>query len=218
VVLSGEGRAFCAGLDKSGFEAILSGDDAASEVIASTLSTRTHGIANRPQYAVWIWRELPVPVIAAVHGAALGGGFQLMLGADMRYAAPDTRMSILEIKWGLVPDMAGSQLLRHLVRDDVARELTYSGRMITTEEAAQLGLVTRICDAPHSDAMEIARQIAARNPDAIRADKELFNQAPYLSTSEGLLHESRLQDNILKTPNQVEAVKAELEGRPARYK
>ena len=110
------------------------------------LTTRTHGIANRPQQCAWLWRALPVPVIAAVHGVALGGGFQIMLGADMRYATADTRFSVMEIKWGLVPDLAGTQLMRHLAREDVVRELTYTGRVFNGEEAQQLGFVTRVVD------------------------------------------------------------------------
>ena len=107
------------------------------------LTKRTHGIANRPQQCAWQWRALPVPVIAAVHGVAFGGGFQIMLGADMRYATADTRFSVMEIKWGLVPDLAGTQLMRHLAREDVVRELTYTGRIFNGEEAQQLGFVTK---------------------------------------------------------------------------
>ena len=219
VVLSGEGRAFCAGLDMGNFAAMAdsSGGTDEEHVASNKLETRTHGIANQPQHAAWMWRELKVPVIAALHGVALGGGFQVALGADIRYAAPGTRMSIMEIKWGLVPDMAGTQIMRHLARDDVIRELTYTGRIFEAEEAQQLGFVTRVCDDPLAAAMDTARQIAGRNPDAIRADKQLLSDAYYLDREEGLLLESRLQDNVIGKPNQVEAVMAELEGRPARY-
>jgi enoyl-CoA hydratase/carnithine racemase len=158
-----------------------------------------------------------VPVIAAVHGVALGGGFQVALGADIRYAAPGTRMSVMEIKWGLVPDMAGTQIMRHLARDDVIRELTYTGRIFEAEEAQTLGFVTRVCDDPLAAAMETARQIASRNPDAIRADKKLLDEANYLSREQGLILESQLQDGIIGKPNQIEAVMAEMEGRPAKY-
>ena len=138
VVLSGEGRAFCTGLDVERIAAVAQGS---SLLPFADLAKRTHGIANYAQHIVWLWRELPVPVIAAVHGVAFGGGFQLMLGADMRYAAPDTRLSIMEIKWGLVPDMAGTQIMRHLVRDDIVRELTYTGRIFTAEEGERYGLI-----------------------------------------------------------------------------
>lgn len=223
VVLSGEGRAFCAGLDMGNFAAMASagdkddGGEDKDSVTSKKLETRTHGIANGPQYAAWMWRELPVPVIAAVHGVALGGGFQVALGADIRYAAPGTRMSVMEIKWGLVPDMAGTQLMRHLAREDIIRELTYTGRIFEAEEALEYGFVTRICDDPLEAAMETARYIATRNPDAIRADKQLLNDAPYLQREEGLVLESVLQDQVIGTPNQIEAVTAEMEGRPAKY-
>src|SRR5271154_3416543 len=148
VVLSGEGRAFCAGLDMGNFGRMAEGPRSGETASAEELSRRTHGIANRAQYAVWVWRDIPVPVIAAVHGVAFGGGFQLALGADMRFVAPDARMAVLEIKWGLVPDMAGTQLMRHLVREDVVRELTYTGRIFSGEEAGQLGFATRVTADP----------------------------------------------------------------------
>ena len=136
------------------------------------LTTRTHGIANRPQQCAWLWRALPVPVIAAVHGVAFGGGFQIMLGADMRYATADTRFSVMEIKWGLVPDMAGTQLMRHLARDDVVRELTYTGRVFNGDGGAARSASSRASvDDPHAAALETAREIAGKSPDAIRAAK-----------------------------------------------
>jgi enoyl-CoA hydratase/carnithine racemase len=222
VVLSGEGRAFCAGLDMSNFSSMASGEnsvdtDGSSAGNKNKLEPRTQGIANSPQHIAWLWRELPVPVIAAVHGVSFGGGFQLALGADIRYAAPGTRFSVMEIKWGLVPDMAGTQLMRHLVRDDVARELTYSGRIFDAEEALALGLVTRICEDPLAAALETAHQIANRNPDAIRASKRLLNEANVISPAEGLLMESREQDAIIGTPNQIEAVMAEMEKRSPNF-
>ena len=124
-----------------------------------------------------VWRELPVPVIAAVHGVAFGGGFQLMLAADIRFIAADTKLSIMEINWGLVPDMGGMVLLRGLVRDDVARELTYTGRVFSGSEAQQLGLATRVCADPYADALALAREIAARPPKAMRAAKRLLDLA-----------------------------------------
>lgn len=223
VVLSGEGRAFCAGLDMGNFAAMADqGDKQAEEgdeehVGASALVTRTHGIANKPQHAAWVWRELPVPVIVALHGVALGGGFQVALGGDIRYAAPGTRMSVMEIKWGLVPDMAGTQIMRHIARDDVVRELTYTGRIFEAEEAQELGFVTRVCEDPLAAAMETARSIAQRSPDAIRAGKQLLNDCLYLDREAGLIRESELQDSIIGKPNQIETVMAELEKRPAVY-
>ena len=130
-VLSGEGRAFCAGLDTSNFAAMASGGRSGGQSStgdALVTARRTPGGSNRAQHAVMVWREVPVPVIAAVHGVAYGGGFQLALGPDMRFVTPDVKLSVLEIKWGLIPDMAGLVLMRQLVRDDIARDLTYSGR------------------------------------------------------------------------------------------
>ena len=151
VVLSGEGRAFCAGLDMGRFAAMKEkGGNGIAGGEKRDLSARTHGLANFPQQAVWGWRQLPVPVIAAIQGVAFGGGFQLALGADMRFLAPDARMSIMEIKWGLVPDMAGTPILASLVRDDILRELTYTGRIFSAQEALSYGLATRICDDPRA--------------------------------------------------------------------
>lgn len=212
VVLSGEGRAFCAGLDKGRF-----GEMAGGPPPRRNLGLRSHGIANRPQYAVWVWREIPVPVIAAVHGVALGGGFQLMLSADMRYVAPETKLSILEIKWGLVPDMGGTQLLRHLVRDDVARELTYTGRIFGPEEAVSLGVATRVCADPREAALATAREIAGKSPSAIRAAKRLFNAARLVTEEAGLVQEAIEQEALIGAADQVEAVRANLEGRAPNF-
>src|ERR1043165_8986518 len=176
VVLSGEGRAFCAGLDMGRFAAMKDkGGNGVAGAEGRDLSKRTHGQANFPQQAVWGWRQLPVPVIAAIHGVAFGGGFQLALGADIRLLAPDARMSIMEIKWGLVPDMAGTPILASLVRDDILRELTFTGRIFSAQEALQYGLATRLCDDPHAEAMQLAHEIAGKSPDAIRAAKRMLN-------------------------------------------
>ncbi len=220
VVLSGEGRAFCAGLDMGNFGRMAEGGSGTGKESGgrSMLTPRTHGIANRAQYAAWVWREVPVPVIAAVHGVAFGGGFQVALGADMRYAAPDTRFSILEIKWGLVPDMGGTQIMRHLARDDVIRELTYTGRIFTAEEALIFGFATRLCDDPRATALETAHEIAAKSPDAIRAAKRLLSKAPISEPDTGLLTESIEQENLIGSPNQVEAVMAALEKRSANFR
>ena len=224
VVLSGDGRAFCAGLDMGNFGRMAEGggsgageSSGASSTAGGRLAPRTHGVANRAQYAVWVWREMPAPVIAAVHGVAFGGGFQLMLGADMRFIAPDTKLSILEIKWGLVPDMAGTQLMRHYVREDIVRELTYTGRIFSGEEAKELGFATRVTADPVKEALEVARDIAGKNPDAIKAAKRIYNDMNYATAEEGLTAESVEQDAIMGTPNQVEAVRAALENRPANF-
>jgi len=217
VVLSGEGRAFCAGLDMGRFAAMNdNGGNGIPGGEKRDLTIRTHGVANFPQQAVWGWRQLPVPVIAAVHGVAFGGGFHLALGADMRFLASDARMSIMEIKWGLVPDMAGTPILATLVRDDILRDLTYTGRIFSAQEALNYGLATRLCDDPRAAAFEVAREIAGKSPDAIRAAKRMLNK---LSVDPGpaLLTESVEQQKLLGSPNQLEAVRANIEKRAPRF-
>ncbi len=220
VVLSGEGRAFCAGLDMGNFANMAKGDsNTAAEVTGDQgrLEKRTHGVANRAQYVSWVWRELQVPVIAALHGVALGGGCQISVGADMRYAAPGTKLCIMEMRWGLVPDMGATPFLQKLLGDDVARELTYTNRVILAEEAKELGLVTRVCENPVEEALKVAAEIANRNPAAIRAAKRLLNNAPFEGAAETLLAESVEQDAIIGSPNQVEAVMANLEQREPKF-
>ena len=220
VVLSGEGRAFCAGLDMGNFANMAKGDsNTAAEVSGDQgrLEKRTHGVANRAQYVSWVWRELQVPVIAALHGVALGGGCQISVGADMRYAAPGTKLCIMELRWGLVPDMGATPFLQKILGDDVARELTYTNRVILAEEAKELGLVTRVCENPVEEALKVAAEIANRNPAAIRAAKRLLNNAPFEGAAETLLAESVEQDAIIGSPNQVEAVMANLEQREPKF-
>src|SRR3954447_783633 len=217
VVLSGEGRSFCAGLDMSRFAAMKEkGGNGVAGGESRDLTRRTHGLANFPQQAVWGWRQLPVPVIAAIHGVACGGGFQLALGADMRFLHPEARMSIMEIKWGLIPDMAGTPILASLVRDDILRELTYTGRIFSAQEALSYGLATRVVEDPRGAALEMAREIAAKNPHAIRANKRMLNK---LSVEPGpaLLAESVEQMKLMGGANQLEAVRANMEKRAPRF-
>ena len=217
VVLSGEGRAFCAGLDMGRFAAMKEkGGNGIPGGENRDLTVRTHGLANFPQQAVWGFRQLPVPVIAAIQGVAFGGGFQLALGADMRFLSPDARMSVMEIKWGLVPDMAGTPILASLVRDDILRDLTYTGRIFSAQEAIGFGLATRICDDPRAEAFEVAREIAAKSPDAVRAAKRLLNR---LSVDPGpaLLAESVEQQKLIGSANQLEAVRANIEKRAPKF-
>ena len=208
VVLSGEGRAFCAGLDMA---SMASGGTGAS------LAERTHGLANGPQHAAWGWRTLAVPVIAAVHGVAFGGGFQIMSGADIRIAAPHTRFAIREVHWGLVPDMAGIALWRGIARDDVLRELTYTAREFDADEALTLGFVTRVAADPYTEAHALAAQIAARNPEAVRGAKKMFNLQPDLDSAAILQAESDVQLGVIRRPNQVEAVMANMQKRAAVF-
>ena len=210
VVLAGEGRAFCAGLDLSNFARTPSPDE-------PPLTERTYGNANRPQQAALLWRKLPVPVIAAVHGVCFGGGLQIASGADMRIVHPETRMSIMELKWGLVPDMGGYALWRGLVRDDVLRELVYTNREFSGDEAQALGLATHVDADPIARATAIAREIAHRNPHAIRAAKRLHAGMHERSIDAILLEESIEQHAIMRSKNQVEAVMAAMEKRPPRF-
>jgi enoyl-CoA hydratase/carnithine racemase len=217
VVLSGEGRAFCAGLDMGNFGKMASGERRGGESSSGgnlVTDQRTAAGSNRAQHAVMVWREIPVPVVAAVHGVAFGGGFQLALGADLRFVAPDARMSVMEIKWGLVPDMAGTVLLRGLVRDDIGRELTFSGRQFTGEEAFQLGLATRVCADPRAEALAWAADVATKNPHAIRAGKRLLDLMLAGADQHALLKaESEEQVALIGSPNQVEAVMSNMQKR-----
>jgi enoyl-CoA hydratase/carnithine racemase len=217
VVLSGEGRAFCAGLDMGNFGKMASDERRERHADSLVATGRTEGGSNRAQHAVMVWREIPVPVIAAVHGVAFGGGFQLALGPDIRFIAPDTRLAVLEIKWGLVPDMAGLVLLRGIVRDDVARELTFTGRIFSGEEAGKLGIATRVTADPRGEALALAAEIATKNPDAIRAGKRLFNLAADADQKTILLNESKEQIALIGSPNQVEAVMSNMQKRAAAF-
>lgn len=210
VVLAGEGRAFCAGLDLSNFARTPSPDE-------PELTERTHGNANRPQQAAMLWRKLPVPVISAVQGVCFGGGLQIASGADIRVVHPQTRMSIMELKWGLVPDMGGYALWRGLVRDDVLRELVYTNREFTGAEAQLLGLATHVDEDPLSRATSIATEIANRNPHAIRAAKRLHAGMVERGTDAILLEESIEQHAIIRSRNQVEAVMAGMEKRAPNF-
>lgn len=210
LVIAGEGRGFCAGLDLASMT-LLTGPD------SPDLRERTHGAANSFQQAAMAWRVMPVPVIAAIHGVCFGGGLQLASGADIRVVAPDARLCIMEMKWGIIPDMAGNVLWRPTVRDDVLRELTYTNREISGEEAVRLGLAT-LCDAnPVTRATAIAREIAGRNPAAIRAAKSMFNRHRDMPADAVLMEESVLQMQLLGSRNQMEAVAAQMEKRPPRF-
>lgn len=215
VVLVGEGRAFCAGLDFGSFQAMAG----ASRDDGPGLLSRegSESPANLAQLAAWVWTEVPVPVIAAVHGVAYGGGLQIALGADLRLVTADARLSVMEIKWGLVPDMSGTQTLRRLVRLDVAKELTFTGRVIDGTEAVALGLATRVDADPLAAARVLAAEIAGKSPDAIRAGKRLLDASGVVPVAEGLRLEESLQRSLLGRPNQIEAVQANLGKRAPRF-
>ncbi len=211
VVLHGAGENFCAGIDTSMFT------DPSVGLDARMFEPVEPSLANLFQRAAYAWRELPVPVICALQGIAYGGGLQIALGADLRIAAPDARFSIMEAKWGIVPDMAMSTTLRGIVPADRVKELAWSARIFGADEALGLGIVTAVEDDPLAAAGAMAAEYAAKSPEAIRGIKRLVNEAWALSESEALAMEARLQLGVLGSPNQLEAVTANLERRPAKF-
>jgi enoyl-CoA hydratase/carnithine racemase len=228
VVLSGEGRSFSAGLDFSGFRAMAGGGLSAGEGDAGDDGEggqsgmggigRTDGrITHLAQQACHGWSEVPVPVIAAIWGHCLGGGLQIALGADLRIVHPEASLSVLEIRWGLSPDMTGTATLPRLVRPDVAKELTWTGRNVTGEEAARLGLATRTSTTPLEDALALAREIATKNPDAIRGVKALLDESGRVPLAQQYADERRTIGSLVGTPNQIEAVAAFFEKREPSF-
>ena len=207
MVISGSGRAFCAGMDMANF--------ANPKVLAEKFENTDKVYPNFFQRPAWSLRQAPFPVIAAISGACLGGGLQIALGADIRLAAPDATFSVMEIKWGMIPDMSASQTLRELVGIDVAKELTFTGRKIGAEEALSMGLITRIEADPLAAAQDMAAEIASKNPDAIRGTKALFHETWF--GENGLEAEERIQKDIVFKPNQMEAAMAAFEGRAAKF-
>ena len=210
VIVRGEGRAFCAGIDLESLQHMLTDKERS---LSSRLMERTHGDSNRFQRVAMVWRDIPVPVIAAINGVAFGGGIQIALGADIRLIAPDARMSVMEIKWGLVPDMGGMVLLRGLMRDDVARELIYTGRIVDAPEAQAIGLATRVVDDPVAAAMVLAKELTQKSPTALRAAKRLMGHWAIASDQDLLLAESEEQGYLLGAEHQIEAVTANLQKR-----
>ena len=213
VVLSGNGPGFCAGLDMESMAGLgqSSGDSGA------TLLARDERPENFAQRPAMVWKRLPVPVIAALHGVAYGGGAQIALGADIRIAAPDLKMSIMELKWGLIPDMSITQTLRDVVPLDVAKSLTYTAKIVNGEEALRLGLVTELAEDPREAALAMAREIAGRSPDAVRAAKTLLDTAWHADERTGLELEAALQVSLIGKANQVEAVSANFEKRAPEF-
>ncbi len=211
VVLTGAGGSFCAGLDIAAMPVI-------AELARSTgFMTRSHGRSNLFQAAAMTWAELPQPVIAAVEGHAYGGGFQIMLGADIRVAAPSAKFAIMEAKWGLVPDMGGMVLARRLLRGDVLRRLTYTAEVFDAEAALGWGVVTELADDPLARAQALAAMIASRSPDAVRAAKRLISDTEVMGAGDVLLEESAAQEALVGQPNQLEAVMAGFEKREPKF-
>ena len=211
VVLTGAGKGFSAGLDLASMAGLTQPD-------APRMAERTHGNANLYQNAAMVWRKLPVPVIAAIHGVCFGGALQIAGGADLRIARAGSRFSVAEIKWGIVPDMGGFAMWRGMVRLGVLRSLTWTAREFSGAEAQQFGFVTELADDPLARAMELAASRAARRPDAVRAAKAMFGMAENAAPDEILLAESVQQDRLIGTFNQMEAVAAELGGRPPEFR
>jgi enoyl-CoA hydratase/carnithine racemase len=221
VVLSGEGKSFCAGLDMTSMQSLAdsgNGNAGGSESDNGNPGAMKDGrITHLGQQVCWVWQEIPVPVIAAVHGHALGGGIQIALGADIRIVHPDTKMSVRETYWGLVPDMTGTFSLGKLVRPDIAKELTFTARIFSGSEAYDLGLATRLSDTPYDDAMEMARSITAVSPGAVRGAKELINHMANEGAADQFAEERRLISAQIGTRNQKEAVMASFENRAPAF-
>lgn len=211
IILQGDGPSFCAGVDLSIFQ---SGDDS---IGASKLAPDEDSPANFFQRAAFVWREVPVPVICAMHGTAFGAGLQIALGADLRYATADCRLSVMEIKWGIIPDMAISKTMSRLLPADTMKELAWTGRVINGVEASELGLVTAVHEDPAQAARDTAAQIAARSPNAVRAIKRLFDESAEMSTAKALQLEAQLQIALLGGKNQAEAVAANLQDRDPNF-
>ena len=218
-VLSGEGSSFCAGLDFSTFTAMAGGEggERRERQQGDPGAMQDGRITHLGQQVAWVWQEVPVPVIAAVHGHALGGGIQIALGADIRIVHPDTQLSVREVHWGLVPDMTGTLTLSKLVRADVAKELIFSARVFDGREAYALGIATRLSDTPYDDAMAMAAEIAGRSPDAVRAAKALLNGLFNEGAAEQFSSERRHIGSLVGRPNQVEAVMSNFEKRAANF-
>jgi enoyl-CoA hydratase/carnithine racemase len=208
VVLHGEGKSFCSGLDVASFM----GGDGGTGVLLTRDADR---LANFAQRVTYDWSLVPAPVIAAIHGNCFGGGLQIALGADIRIAAPDAKLSVMEVKWGLVPDMGITQTLPRLVAIDVAKELTFTGRVVSGSDALALGLVTRTADDPLASALALAEEIAQKSPNAVRAAKRLYDETwASDDTAAALVLESELQEGLIGKPNQIAAVVAGMSGEP----
>ncbi|MGC0222754.1 crotonase/enoyl-CoA hydratase family protein [Pseudooceanicola nitratireducens] len=213
VLLSAEGKGFCAGLDVASFGQHASGGDQTDRIVA-----RTHGPSNLMQQVAMVWREVPVPVIAAVHGVAFGAGFQLALGADVRIAAPGTKFAVMEAKWGLVPDMGGMVLMPKLMRSDVIRLMTYTAEPVSAEKGVDWGFVTEIAEDPHARALEIVTNIAQKSPSGTRLAKSLIAVAESnASEAEVLMAESVEQAKLIGGKHQQEIVRANMQKRAPNF-
>ena len=216
VVLSGDGASFCAGLDFGSFQAMAQGSSGqGGSVNAGAMSDGR--ITHLAQQVCWVWQEVPVPVIAAVHGHALGGGMQIALGTDIRIVHPDTQLSVREVHWGLIPDMTGTLMLSRLVRPDIVKDLVFSARVFSGAEGFELGVVTRLSKTPQADAMDLAQEIAGRSPDAVRGAKKLINLMANDGAAQQFAAEREVIGKLIGGANQVEAVMSHFEKRPPKF-
>jgi len=211
VILKGQGKGFCAGLDMA-------------SVMKNPLNVHTllkkpdNSPSNLAQDVGYLWRSLPMPVIAVVHGSCFGGGLQIALGADFRYSSPDCRFSIMEAKWGLIPDMSLAVTLRELTRIDIAKELTMTGRIFDASEAFAYGLVTKVCDDPDAQAVEFAQQLTQRSPDAVMYAKKLLNDSWVSDDRTALDYETRYQKKLLGRWNHLVAISKNFFKSPLQFK
>ena len=225
VVLSGDGASFCAGLDFSSFAQMAeagakanAADNKADNKADMNAGAMVDGrITHMAQQVCWVWQEVPVPVIAAVHGHALGGGIQITLGADIRIVHPDTQLSVREVHWGLIPDMTGTLMLSRLVRPDIAKNLVFTARVFSGHEAHEMGLVTQLSQDVYADAMTMAREIAGRSPEAVRGAKKLINLLANSGAAEQFAAERAIIGQLIGTANQAEAVMSHFEKRPPNF-
>jgi len=229
VVLSGDGASFCAGLDFSSFAQMAEAgakanaadnkaDNKAGEKPDMNAGVMVDGrITHMAQQVCWVWQEVPVPVIAAVHGHALGGGIQIALGADIRIVHPDTQLSVREVHWGLIPDMTGTLMLSRLVRPDIVKNLVFTARVFSGHEAHEMGIATQLSQNVHADAMTMAREIAGRSPEAVRAAKKLINLLANSGAAEQFAAERETIGKLIGTANQAEAVMSHFEKRPPNF-
>ena len=222
VVLSGDGASFCAGLDFSSFAQMAeagakanAADNKADKKTDMNAGAMVDGrITHMAQQVCWVWQEVPVPVIAAVHGHALGGGIQIALGADIRIVHPDTQLSVREVHWGLIPDMTGTLMLSRLVRPDIVKNLVFTARVFSGHEAHEMGIATQLSQDVHADAMTMAREIAGRSPEAVRGAKKLINLLANSGAAEQFAAERATIGQLIGSANQAEAVMSHFEKRP----
>ena len=225
VVLSGDGASFCAGLDFSSFAQMAEAGPKANaadkkpvEKSDMNAGAMVDGrITHMAQQVCWVWQEVPVPVIAAVHGHALGGGIQIALGCDIRIVHPETQLSVREVHWGLIPDMTGTLMLSRLVRPDIVKNLVFTARIFSGQEAHEMGIATQLSHDVHADAMTMAREIAGRSPDAVRGAKKLINLLANSGAAEQFAAERAIIGQLIGSANQAEAVMSHFEKRPPNF-